>query len=431
MAKQEKKFYIKTYGCQMNKNDSSIITDILERNHYSSVDDPDCADIYIINTCSVREHAEQRALGHISSLKEWASKPERKVIVVGCMAKRIADRILQQFAFVDLLLGPDSYRDISNLIGELYKVQTRISDTKLSNEVYDKIYPKRTGITDFVSIMRGCDNYCSYCIVPYVRGRVRSRAIDDIITQIHHLITHGVKDITLIGQNVNEYVHAGTDFAGLLNRVAKTPGLMRLRFLTSHPKDLDDSIIHAVLENDALCEWFHLPLQSGCDRILRLMNRQYNKNEYRQLINKIRKTIPQAAISTDIIVGFPSETENEFEETAALVNELQFDDAFLYRYSPRPGTKAFEYKPLSEEIIMTRLKKIIELQHGIVMGQTKKMIGKIYEVLFEGPAANNASRGKTRGNKDVIVEQEIRPGFLGKVVIKTVKGRTPIAQLIE
>ncbi|MGB3340709.1 MAG: tRNA (N6-isopentenyl adenosine(37)-C2)-methylthiotransferase MiaB [bacterium] len=426
-----KKFYIKTFGCQMNKNDSSIITEILENNNYRSIEDPVRADIYIINTCSVRKHAEQRALGHISSLKKWADKPDRKVVVVGCMAQRIADNIIRQYAFVDLVLGPDSYRNISKFLDEIYKNQTRISDTKLSGEVYDKIYPKRTGIVDFISIMRGCDNFCSYCIVPYVRGRVRSRPVDDIIAQINHLIENGVKDITLLGQNVNEYAHRGIDFAGLLNKVVEIPGLIRLRFLTSHPKDLNDEIIHTVAKHDNLCEWFHLPLQSGCDRILQLMNRQYNKSDYHQLVGKIRQMIPQATITTDIIVGFPTETEKEFEETVDMLHEMRFDDAYMYRYSARQGTKAFQYESLPERMIMTRLKKIIDIQSEIVKKKAKKMINRTYEVLFEGPAANRATRGKTRGNNDIIVEQEIKPGFLGKVIIIGVKGRTPIAELIE
>jgi tRNA-2-methylthio-N6-dimethylallyladenosine synthase len=429
--KKTRKFYVKTFGCQMNKNDSSIITEILENNNYRPVEDPGHADIYIINTCSVREHAEQRALGHISSLKKWADKPDRKVVVVGCMAQRIADNIIRRYRFVDLILGPDSYRNISEYLDEIYKSQTRISDTKLSEEIYDKIYPKRTCIADFISIMRGCDNFCSYCIVPHVRGRARSRPVEDIIAQTNHLIENGVKDITLLGQNVNEYAHRGVDFAGLLNKVCEIPGLIRLRFLTSHPKDLSDEIIHAVAENDTLCEWFHLPLQSGCDRILQLMNRQYNKGDYHQLVGKIRQAIPQATITTDIIVGFPTETEEEFEETVDLVNELQFDDAFMYRYSARQGTKAFEYESLPERMIMTRLKKIIDIQNEIVIKKAKEMVGRTYEVLFEEPAANRATRGKTRGNKDIIVEQEIRPGSLGKVSIIGVKGRTPIAALIE
>ncbi len=426
-----RKFFVKTFGCQMNKNDSSIITDILESNNYRSVEDPSHADIYIVNTCSVRDHAEQRALGHISSLKKWTARSGRKVVVVGCMAKRIGDKIIKQHAFVDLILGPDSYRNIAKFLDEIYRSKTRIIDTELSNEVYDKIYPKNTGVVDFVSIMRGCNNFCSYCIVPYVRGPARSRPLTDIIAQTHYLIESGVKDITLLGQNVNEYAQGDLNFAGLLNEVAKISGLNRLRFLTSHPKDLNDDVIQAVAKNNSLCEWFHLPLQSGSDRILQLMNRQYYKSDYHQLVRKIRQAIPHAAITTDIIVGFPGETEEEFQDTVDMIHELQFDNAYMYRYSARQGTKAFQYESLPERMIIARLKMIIDIQNEIVMKKAKEMIGRTYEVLFEGPGANKSTRGKTRGNKDIIVEKEITPGSIDKVVIKEVKGHTPIAELID
>ena len=343
-----KKFYIRTFGCQMNKNDSSIITDILENNNYRSVEDPGCADIYIVNTCSVREHAEQRALGHISSLKKWADKPDRIVAVVGCMAQRLAFEITRQYAFVNLVLGPDSYRKIAEFLDQIFDSRTRIIETKLGHEVYGDIFPRRIGITDFVSIMRGCDNFCTYCIVPYVRGRARSRPVDEIMSEMQYMVHSGVKDITLLGQNVNEYSHGNTDFAGLLNMVAQTPGLVRLRFLTSHPKDLDDAIIKAVKNNDKICEWFHLPLQSGCDRILQLMNRQYTKNDFQELVQRIKQNIPDATVTTDIIVGFPQETEEEFQETVGMMTDIQFDSAYLYRYSPRQGTRAFEYESLPE-----------------------------------------------------------------------------------
>lgn len=430
MDKTKKRFYIKTFGCQMNKNDSSILTDILENNKYRSVENPGRADIYIINTCSVRDHAEQRALGHISSLKKWADEPDRIVAVVGCMAQRLAGELTKQYAFVNLVLGPDSYRRIAEFLDQVLDTRTRIIETKLGHEVYGDIFPRRTGITDFVSIMRGCDNFCSYCIVPHVRGRARSRPVDDIIAQTHHLIENGVKDITLLGQNVNEYAHGGIDFAGLLNKVAKIPELIRLRFLTSHPKDLNDGIIHAVARNDTLCEWFHLPLQSGCDRILQLMNRKYTKNDFQGLVQRIRRTTSDATITTDIIVGFPQETEEEFQETVGMMTDIQFDSAYLYRYSARQGTRAFEYESLSEPVIKDRLKRIIDVQNKIVISKTRLMIGQTYEVLFESPALDNATRGKTRGNKEVIVEKEIAPGVLSKVIVKEVRGRTPIAEII-
>ena len=423
-----KKFFIKTFGCQMNKNDSSIIAQILQNNGYGCAQDPKNADIFIINTCSVREHAEQRALGYISSLKNWRTKQGRILAVVGCMAKRLADDIAIRFPFVDLILGPDSFRKISGFVSEIYSQNTKIIETSFSGETYCGIYPKRIGVSDFVSIMRGCNNFCSYCIVPYVRGEARSRPMDDIEKEIENLVDNRVKDITLLGQNVNEYSYNKIDFAGLLNTVAKIHGLFRLRFLTSHPKDLNDSIIHAVKMNKNICEWFHLPLQSGSNRILKLMNRHYTKEEYLKLIKKIREEIPDATITTDVIVGFPTETEEEFMETMSIMEEIGFDNAYMYRYSPRKRTKAYEYESLPEQVIKSRLEKLIAFQGEIIIEKAKQMINKKFEVLFESSARHGATRGKTRGNKDVIVEQDICPGEVREVIIKEVKGRTPKGQ---
>lgn len=425
-----KKFFIKTFGCQMNKNDSSIITQILHDSGYKWTQDPHRADIFIVNTCSVRLHAEQRALGYIAGLRRWRSTRGRILAVVGCMAERLADDVARKFPFVDLILGPDSYRRIGDFLGQIYARNTKIIETSLNEETYCGIYPKRIGISDFVSIMRGCNNFCSYCIVPYVRGRARSRQPEDIIKEIGFLVEGGTRDITLLGQNVNEYSYNDTGFADLLRMVAQIPDIFRLRFLTSHPKDTDDATIETIKEHKNICEWFHLPLQSGCNRILELMNRDYTKECYLNLINKIRKEIPSATITTDIIAGFPTETEEEFAETLAIMEEVKFDDAYMYRYSPREGTKAYELESLPEEIIKRRLKDLINFQNKIILDKTKEMIGKKYEVLFEAQAKNSATRGKTKGNKNVVVEQEIQPGEAREVIIKEVKGRTPIGEIV-
>ncbi len=425
-----KKFFIKTFGCQMNKNDSSIIAKLLEDNAFTQTRDPNAADIFIVNTCAVREHAEQRALGYLSTLQKWRSNRRKIVAVVGCMAERLADDIVRKFPFVDLILGPDSYRKIGDFINQVYSRNTKIIETSLHGETYCGIYPKKTGVADFVSIMRGCNNFCSYCIVPYVRGGARSRPIEDVVAEMHSLIGNGVKDITLLGQNVNEYSYEHINFPDLLNTVAKIDGLSRLRFLTSHPKDLDAEVIEAVQSNVTICEWFHLPLQSGNNRILTLMNRHYTKEHYVRAVHMIRKEIPDATITTDIIVGFPTETDDEFLETISVVEEIKFDDAYMYRYSPREGTTAYGYKSLPEKIIKHRLKKLIDIQNSIIIEKTRDMIGKTYEVLFEDTARNGATRGKTRGNKDVIVEREIEPGSALKIVIREVRGRTPIGEIV-
>lgn len=425
-----KKFYIKTFGCQMNKHDSSIITQILHDCNYEQTDDLRHAHIVIVNTCSVRKHAEQRALGYIAGLRPWRSQHGKIVAVVGCMAERLGNDIAIQFPFVDLILGPDAYRQIGDFVDHVDQHHTKIIETALKGEIYCGIYPVRSGVSDFVTIMRGCDNFCSYCVVPYVRGRARSRPSDDIIKEIVILVQGGVKDITLLGQNVNEYSYNGIGFADLLKMVAAVPHVFRMRFLTSHPKDLNDATIETVKKHKNICEWFHLPLQSGCNRILTLMNRQYTREQYFDIINTIKMAIPEATITTDVIVGFPTETEEEFAETLAVMEKVKFDDAYMYRYSPRQGTAAYAMNSVPEDSIKRRLRTLIDFQNKIVAHKTKQMIDKRYEVLFEARAKSGATRGKTRGNKDIIVERTIAPGEVRDVIIKEVRGRTPIGEIV-
>ncbi len=423
------KFYIKTFGCQMNKNDSDIIQEILIEENCMPAESIAEADMVFINTCSVREHAEQRALGYISTLKKWREEKGIVLGIVGCMAKRLADEIITRYPFVDLVLGPDSYQKIPAYIKVLTNQKTKIIETEVGKELYAGICRKSKKISDFVSITRGCDNYCSYCIVPFVRGRLRSRPVEDIIKEVNHLVEAGVKDITLLGQNVNEYYYDGIKFPELLKLVAQKTNIFRLRFLTSHPKDFDDEIIKVIKENKNICEWFHLPLQSGNNRILKLMNRKYTKEDYLRIIKKIRENLPDATITTDIIVGFPTETEEEFYETIELVKKIEFDDAYMYRYSVRPGTRASEYPSLPEEVIKKRLQILINTQNEIIIKKTGQMLGRVYEVLFE-EKTENGTRGKNRGNKDVIVEKEIKPGAIHNVLITKIKGRTPIGEIV-
>lgn len=423
------RFYIKTFGCQMNKNDSTLIYEILLKKNYSPVTNIVEADVVLINTCSVREHAEQRAFGYISTLKKWRMKNGIALGVIGCMAKRLENKIIDKFPFVDFVLGPDSYRKIPEYLELIKHQKTKIIDTKVGKELYEKICRNSNKVADYVSITRGCNNYCSYCIVPYVRGELRSRSVEDILREIERLVRTGVKDITLLGQNVNEYYYDGINFPKLLKILAQKSGVLRLRFLTSHPKDFDEEIISVVKENRNICEWFHLPLQSGNNRILKLMNRKYTKENYLKLIEKIRKNIPEATVSTDIIVGFPTETEQEFYETIELVKKIEFDDAYMYRYSVRPGTKASQYPPLTEEVIKERLKILIDIQSQIVIKKAKQMIGKTYEVLFE-EKVENGTRGKTRGNKDVIAENLVAVGLVKNILITKILGRTPIGKIV-
>jgi tRNA-2-methylthio-N6-dimethylallyladenosine synthase len=424
------RFYIRTFGCQMNKNDSSIISHLLTSAGMEEVDNTDHADIVIINTCSVREHAEQRAIGYIATLRSWRQQGGRTLAVVGCMAQRCTSGLMAEYPFIDLVLGPDSYRSIVHHINHVMNRHTRIRETDFHQELYSGVYPEPRGISDFISIMRGCNNYCSYCIVPFVRGPARSRPVSDIIAQVSYLVEHGVKDITLLGQNVNEYKHGAVDFAGLFKQVSQVPGVCRVRFLTSHPKDLDNRTIDTIARNPALCEWFHLPLQSGNDRILALMNRHYTIEQYQRLIARIRSVIPRATITTDIIVGFPTESEQEYQDTIDVVQELQFDDAYMYRYSSRQGTTAVKYDMVPEPVIRERLHDLIVLQNEIILRKTRAMIGHTYEVLFEGAARQGGVRGKTRGNKNVIVMSGAVPGSVVNVEIKSINGRTPIGMIV-
>jgi len=415
----------------MNKNDSFLMSKILTDQGFKSVDNPVTADIFIVNTCTVRAHAANRALAYTSGLKNWRKEGERVLAVVGCLAKSNADDITRKLNHVDLILGPDSYREIGNYIAQIMETKVRIIDTKLSAETYCGIYHSPNAITDFVSIMRGCNNYCSYCVVPYVRGHARSRPFVDICSEVSHLVKHGVKDITLLGQNVNEYHHEDMNFAGLLERIARIPGAFRIRFLTSHPKDFSKETVQVIKSHHNICEWFHLPLQSGSNRILRLMNRKYTTEHYLALVDYIRQEIPNPTITTDIIVGFPTETQEEFLETISVLKQIGFGYAYMYRYSKRAGTEASNMQSLDENTIKRRLSELIRVQNEIVKEKTSGMIGREYEVLFESAARGKASRGKTRGNKDVIVQTQIKPGEVRNVVIKEMKGHTPIGELID
>jgi len=419
------KVYIRTFGCQMNKNDSDIIAKLLQSAGFKVCDDPDAADVYIVNTCSVRGHAERRALGYITSLKPWRQERDRVLAVVGCMAQRLNSELLGRFPYVDLILGPDSYLHIGQDVRQVFDRRTRVIRTGTHTETYGGIYRASTSVRDYVSITRGCSNFCSYCVVPYVRGPVRSRDPEDIRREASDLVGSGVRDITLLGQNVNEYNSGNVDFARLLDLIARIPDLERLRFLTSHPKDFNESIVNAVADHPNICDWFHLPLQSGNDRILDLMNRKYTVRDYRQKIAAIRNRLPSAAVTADIIVGFPTETDEEYRETLSVVEELRFDDAYTYRYSARPGTKADGLESLPEPKIIKRLEGLIALQSRISLEKMGEMVGRDHEILFER-RSGNGTLGRTRGNTVVLVEEERLPGSVAMVRVQEIRGRTPV-----
>ena len=422
--------HVRTYGCQMNKNDSDLILDLLAERGFVPAANPENADILIINTCSVREHAERRALGYLATCRQWRGKGDRVLAVVGCMAKRRWREIMVQYPFVDLILGPDDYRRIADDLEEVVRQRTRIIRTDSREEVYTGVRRRpRSPVCDFVSITRGCSNYCAYCVVPMVRGPVRSRTPEDVLAEVQCLTAAGVRDITLLGQNVNEYRSGSTGFVDLLMRTTNILERFRLRFLTSHPKDFDPRLIDAVREQEKLCDWFHLPLQSGSDRILTLMNRRYTRDDYRRIADAIRAQLPDATLTTDLIVGFPSETDAEFRQTLECVDEFGFDDAFTYRYSAREDTAASQLPALPEPVILGRLRELIAKQTAATRSALERLRGAEREILFERHV-RDGTLGRTRGNTAVVVRDKRPLGEFVRVRIMEIEGKTPIGTIL-
>lgn len=401
------KYYIETYGCQMNVSDSELISSILNSAGYTAAKDIDEADLLLFNTCSVREHAEQRVLGRISNERHRKkSNPQLKIILLGCMAQRIGQRLLSEDSGIDYVVGVDQYRALPAILDG---APSALLDFD-SSEVYEELMPlhsdKRCG---FVTIMRGCNNFCSYCIVPYVRGRERSRPYDDILKDVQQALNMGLRDITLLGQNVNSYLWQDLSFPRLLRKLNELEGLYRLRFVTSHPKDMSDELIEVMRDCDKVCEHIHLPMQSGSSAVLERMNRGYGYEHYLSRINKLREAIPDVAITTDLIAGFPGESDEQFEETLAAMREIGFDYAFCFKYSPRSGTAAAEYQQqVPETTRLERLQRMIDLQRDITLKKYQNMIGKTVEVYVEdfSKKSNAQVSGKTRDFKIAVLSGE-------------------------
>lgn len=419
----EKNFYIETYGCQMNFSDSEIIASVMNEAGYLQTNELKEADVVLVNTCSVREHAEQRVrkrLKEISSLKK--NNPSLLIGLMGCMAERLKDQLLTEEKSVDIIVGPDAYRDLPNLVSLAGSGQKAINVILSLDETYSDISPVRlddSGVTAFISIMRGCENFCTYCVVPYTRGKERSRNPDTILSEATELFEKGYREITLLGQNVNSYKwnETGTsiDFPALIEMTAKINPLLRIRFATSHPKDLSDELLKIIAKYPNICRSVHLPVQSGSTRTLKLMNRKYTREWYMNRIDAIRKYIPDCTISTDIICGFSNETDKDFGETLSLMEWAKFDNAFMFKYSVRPNTAASKkYKDnVPEETKIKRLKEVIDLQHRLSLESNKKEIGKIYEVLIEGESKKSEDflSGRNRQNKVVVFpSRNFNPG---------------------
>ncbi|MDR1005415.1 MAG: tRNA (N6-isopentenyl adenosine(37)-C2)-methylthiotransferase MiaB [Bacteroidales bacterium] len=413
---QIKTYHIETYGCQMNVNDSGIVSRVLSDKGLKAVDDAKDADVILLNTCSIRENAEQKIKHRISELN--AQKRKGKVAVVGilgCMAERMKDELVSNYG-VDIVAGVDSYRNIGDMVMKVWEDESFVVDTDFKpSEMYEQILPqqmKGSGVTAFVSIMRGCDNFCSYCVVPYTRGRERSRNADSIVAECRSLFAEGYKEVTLLGQNVNSYCFEkdGTkiDFADLMLQVAQISPLLRVRFATSHPKDISEKLIGVIASQSNICKAIHLPLQSGSNVVLQRMNRKYTREAYLEKVKLIRDAMPSCSITTDIIVGFCGETEEDFLMTLDMMERVNYDYAFMFQYSERPDTlaqKKFE-DDVPANVKNERLSRLIEVQRQLSLASNRRDVGKQYEVLVEGYSHKSAKQmyGRTSQNKVVVFD---------------------------
>lgn len=441
----EKKLFIETYGCQMNVADSEVVASIMQMDGYALCDSIEDADAILVNTCSIRDNAEQKVLSRLQYFNSLRKKKKNLVIgILGCMAERIKEELLEKH-HVDLVVGPDAYLDLPNLIGAVEQGEKAINVDLSTTETYKNIIPKRIGgnrISGFISIMRGCNNFCSYCIVPYTRGRERSREPESILKELNDLKDRGFKEVTLLGQNVNSYIFSRPngekiDFPALLALVAKEAGSgIRIRFTTSHPKDMSDDILYTIAANPNICHHIHLPVQSGSNRILKLMNRKYTREWYLDRIAAIRRIIPDCGITTDMFSGFHSETDEDFAETLSLMQTVGFDASFMFKYSERPGTYASKHLPdnITEEIKIKRLEQMIDLQNKLSAESNKRDIGKTFEVLVEGYSKRSREDlfGRTGQNKVVVFpKQNYHIGDFVQVKITDASSATLLGEAIN
>lgn len=415
-----KKLFIETYGCQMNVADSEVVASIMQMAGYELCENEAEADAIFLNTCSIRENAENKIYGRLETLHAEKKKGRQLILgVLGCMAERVREDLIQNH-FANLVCGPDSYLNLPDMIAQCENGQNAMNIELSTTETYRDVVPQRIGgnrVSGFVSIMRGCNNFCHYCIVPYTRGRERSRDVESILREVRDLHDRGFKEVTLLGQNVNSYgltpagkrIEGGCSFAELLHKVAQSVPDMRVRFTTSNPEDMTDDILYAVAEEPNLCKHIHFPAQSGSTKILKLMNRKYTREQYLERVEAIRRIIPGCGLSTDLFVGYHDETAEDHAETLSLVRECQFDSAFMFKYSERPGTYAAKHLPdnVPEEVKIERLNELISLQTEVSAEQNRKDIGKTFEVLVEGYSKRSRQQlmGRTEQNKAVVFDK--------------------------
>ena len=420
----DKKVYIETYGCAMNFSDTEIVLSVMSDFGYNETDDINNSDVILLNTCSIRENAETRIYNRLKHLSAHKRKNPYKIIgILGCMAERLRYDLIEKEKCVDLIVGPDEYRKIPHLIHNIFETGERGVAVKLSKiETYDDIIPvRKEGINAWISIMRGCDKFCTFCVVPFTRGRERSRKVESIVNEAKMLLDEGIKEVTLLGQNVNSFNDEGNDFADLLKSVAVAVPEMRIRYSTSHPYDCSEKLINTMAEFGNICNYLHLPVQSGSERILKLMNRLYSIDQYLSIMNYAKKTIPGIGLSTDIITGFPTETEEEHQMTLDLMTEVGYDSAYTFAYSPRENTKAYRMEDTVPNDVKTRrLNEVIHYQRKISADIFKGMVGKKVDILLEGVSkkSDDFLMGRTDCNKSVIIPK--RKNKIGDIINTTI-----------
>ena len=406
-----KRYALESYGCQMNMADSELVDGILKDIGLKKTENLNDADAIFVNTCAIRENAEKKIhsrLGNFHKLKK--EKPHLIIGVLGCMAQNLKNDLLKNKPYVDIILGPDSYRNLPQLMNRHMVEKNSIVDTKLSRyEVYENLFPKRNkGVNAWVSIMRGCDKFCSFCIVPFTRGRERSRSVESIVTEVRKAVDQGFVEITLLGQNVNSYKHEKNSFADLLLSVSDIDGVQRIRYTSPHPQDINVELLEVMASRKNICNYVHFPMQSGSNEILQRMNRTYTREHFHYMADTIREIMPNCGLSTDIIVGFPGETEKHFEETLDLMEKIKFNSAFTFKYTPRPYTKAEQFTDqIDETIKKERLDKLINVQRKHTLELNSKKIGRIENVLIEKESKKSSNHwaGRTDSNEWVILEK--------------------------
>ncbi|KAA3614627.1 MAG: tRNA (N6-isopentenyl adenosine(37)-C2)-methylthiotransferase MiaB [Calditrichaeota bacterium] len=432
-----KNIFLETYGCQMNEYDSELIRSILAENNFKFVSSQEAAQVVLINTCAVRENAHQKIFHRLDELKGMKRRGEIKVVgVLGCMAQSLRKDLAEHSPTVDIVAGPDSYKKLPNLLNAVSESSAKGFDFSLSEfETYADVTPKRlAGVNAWIAVMRGCDNFCTFCVVPYTRGRERSRTVESVLNEAHRIESEGFKQVTILGQNVNSYSSEGNDFADLMKQLAEKTHIPRIRFTSPHPKDFPRRLLHIIAEYPSLCKQIHLPLQAGNDAVLQRMNRTYSKKEFYALVDEIREIIPGVGLTTDVIVGFSGETDAEFEDTFEVMERVRFDSAFIFKYSERKNTIASRELPddVPEHLKTERIVRLNELQRQISKEINQSEVGTTKTVLIESVSKKDPNQwlGKTDQNKGVVFTAEnLKPGDFVEVAITSATTNTLLGEI--